>query len=224
MSCGSRASSSSFCRTRLTCRSIERSNGSASRPCVRLSNWSRLSTRLGCSRKTLSRRNSAPDKTTTTPCALTRCLAVRSSVHPAKRMRVASAGFEVRRQRFGASQDAANAREQLPRLERLGEIVVGAHFQADDTVDRLTARGQHDHRQVRSCAQASGTVAGRLRRASSGQGRSGRCAPRRAPSTSPRRRPPPPCGNRCRRDSPTAACEFRDRHRRPESCGCAFMA
>ena len=44
--------------------------------------------------------------------------------------------LEVRRQRFGASQDAANAREQLSRLERLGEIVVRTHFQADDAIDR----------------------------------------------------------------------------------------
>ena len=63
--------------------------------------------------------------------------------------------LEVRRQRFGPSEDAANAREQLSRLERLGEIVVRPHFQADDTIDRLTARGQHDHRQVGFCAQVS---------------------------------------------------------------------
>src|SRR5439155_25487767 len=33
-------------------------------------------------------------------------------------------------------------------LERLGQVVVGAHFQADDAVHRVAARGQHQHRGV----------------------------------------------------------------------------
>src|SRR5439155_17091744 len=53
-------------------------------------------------------------------------------------------GLEVRRQRFSATQDDANARKQFTWLERLGEIVVRPHFHADDAIDRLNARGQHD--------------------------------------------------------------------------------
>src|SRR3954470_24145129 len=47
--------------------------------------------------------------------------------------------IEVRWERFRPSQHAANARQQFPRLERLGEIIIGPHFQPDDAIDRLTA-------------------------------------------------------------------------------------
>ena len=39
-------------------------------------------------------------------------------------------------------------RQQLHHLERLGDVVVGAELQADDLVDDLAARGQHDHRRL----------------------------------------------------------------------------
>jgi hypothetical protein len=48
-----------------------------------------------------------------------------------------------------AAQDAADARQQLARAEGLGQVVVGAHFQADDAVDLVGTRGEHDHRQAR---------------------------------------------------------------------------
>lgn len=48
-------------RTRLTSRSMERSNTSASRPCVSCSSWSRVRMRCGWSSSTRSRRHSAPD-------------------------------------------------------------------------------------------------------------------------------------------------------------------
>jgi len=60
-----------------------------------------------------------------------------------------------RRQRARAPQDALDAREQLARAERLRQVVVGAHLQADDAVDFLGARGEHDDRQARAGAQVA---------------------------------------------------------------------
>ena len=45
-----------------------------------------------------------------------------------------------------------DARQQLHHLERLGDVVVGAELQADDLVDDLAARGQHDHRRLDAAA------------------------------------------------------------------------
>ena len=45
-------------------------------------------------------------------------------------------------------QDRAQAGQQLPGLEGLGEVVVGADLQPDDAVHRIAARGQHEHRHV----------------------------------------------------------------------------
>ena len=47
-----------------------------------------------------------------------------------------------------AAQDRAHARDELARVERLRHVVVGADLEADDLVDVLVARGQHQHRQV----------------------------------------------------------------------------
>jgi hypothetical protein len=45
-----------------------------------------------------------------------------------------------------AAEHGLDAREELHEAERLGHVVVGAELQADDLVDLLPARGQHDHR------------------------------------------------------------------------------
>ena len=39
-----------------------------------------------------------------------------------------------------AAQDITNARHQFARLERFGQVVIGAHFEADDAIDRVAAR------------------------------------------------------------------------------------
>ena len=57
-----------------------------------------------------------------------------------------SDGGHVRRQSLGSPQHAADARKQFARFERLGQIVVRAHFEPKDTVQRRAARGQHDDR------------------------------------------------------------------------------
>ena len=76
--------------------------------------------------------------------------------HPARETRTAHRQrLQVGRQRLGPAQHVADARQQLARFERLGQVVVGAHFQAEHAVDRLGARGQHDHRRVRARPQVA---------------------------------------------------------------------
>src|SRR5581483_10819548 len=50
-------------------------------------------------------------------------------------------------------QDGADAGHQLARVEGLGKIIVGAEFQADDAVDILAARREHDHGHFAFAAQ-----------------------------------------------------------------------
>jgi transposase-like protein len=75
-------------------------------------------------------------------------------------------GLRIRRHRVAAAQHAADARQQLARLERLGQVVVGAHLEAEDAVQRLVAGGQHDDRQGRLraqlAAQGQAVVAGQV--------------------------------------------------------------
>jgi hypothetical protein len=65
-----------------------------------------------------------------------------------------------------AAQHAADAGQQLARLERFRQVIVGAHFQAQDAVQRLVAGSQHDHRQrgrgAQLAAQAQAVVAGQV--------------------------------------------------------------
>ncbi|CAB3787798.1 hypothetical protein LMG27177_02293 [Paraburkholderia fynbosensis] len=49
------------------------------------------------------------------------------------------------RQHPGAAQHRADPREQLTRGKRLGQIVVGAHFQTEDPIGFLVAGGEHQH-------------------------------------------------------------------------------
>ena len=52
-----------------------------------------------------------------------------------------------------AAQHGADARQQLARTERLGEVVVGAQLQAHDAVGLLGAAGEDDDRDLRLGAQ-----------------------------------------------------------------------
>jgi hypothetical protein len=51
------------------------------------------------------------------------------------------------------AQDGPQPRGQLARMNRLGNIVVGAQLQADDTVDAVAPGGEHQHRHGRLKAQ-----------------------------------------------------------------------
>ena len=55
----------------------------------------------------------------------------------------------------------AHPGDQLAGGERLGHVVVGAQFQADDLVDLAVLGGQHDHRHVRPLAQRPADLAAR---------------------------------------------------------------
>jgi hypothetical protein len=55
-----------------------------------------------------------------------------------------------------AAQDGADARQQLARVERLGEIIVGAQLQPDDLVGIVAPRGHHDERRAPALADAPG--------------------------------------------------------------------
>ncbi len=47
---------------------------------------------------------------------------------------------------LGASQDGLDARDELARGERLGQVVVGAHLEPEQLVELVVARGQHHDR------------------------------------------------------------------------------
>ena len=59
-----------------------------------------------------------------------------------------------RRRRAAAAQDVVDAQDQLARIERLGQIVVGAGFQPGDAAVGLRQRRQHQDRHVLLVAQA----------------------------------------------------------------------
>ncbi len=48
-----------------------------------------------------------------------------------------------------AAQHRVDPCQQFARIERFGEIIVRAHFEAEDAIDILAARGQHDDRHLR---------------------------------------------------------------------------
>lgn len=62
-----------------------------------------------------------------------------------------------RGQHARATQDGADARHQFARHEGLAQIIVGPHFQANDAVDLVGARRQHQHRDACPLAGAQGT-------------------------------------------------------------------
>ena len=45
------------------------------------------------------------------------------------------------------AEDRLDPEQELARAERLHDVVVGADLEADDAVDLLALRGEHDHRQ-----------------------------------------------------------------------------
>ena len=58
-----------------------------------------------------------------------------------------------RRAAVGApAQHCAHAGQQLARLKRLGQVVVGTHLQADDAVHRVALGCEHQHRYLGAAA------------------------------------------------------------------------
>jgi len=58
------------------------------------------------------------------------------------------AGRSRRRRHHPAAQHGVDARHQFARIERLGQVVVGAQFQTDDAVDLVALGGQHDDGEI----------------------------------------------------------------------------
>ena len=48
-----------------------------------------------------------------------------------------------------AAQHRVDPGQQFARVERLGEVIVGAHFKSENAIDILAARGEHDDRHLR---------------------------------------------------------------------------
>ena len=154
-SAGRRDPARSSLRRRDTCTSIARSNTSWSRPRASIISFSRASGWRGCCASTLSRRNS--------PVVSVTALAVARQRARREIERVRAEGDRaVRRRRAGRetlglpAQHGVDARDQLARIERLGEVIVGAHLQADDAIDVLALGGEHDDRhRLAGAAQAA---------------------------------------------------------------------
>jgi hypothetical protein len=53
------------------------------------------------------------------------------------------------------TKDRANPGEELARVERLAEIVVGAELEPDDAIDVVVPGGQHDNWHRAACTQAT---------------------------------------------------------------------
>jgi hypothetical protein len=55
----------------------------------------------------------------------------------------------------GAAKNGFHPGDELAGVERLGQVIVGADLQADDLVDVLVSRGQHQDRDVGRLADAA---------------------------------------------------------------------
>ena len=132
--------SPSLPRTWATCTSTVRVPAWAAYPQTDASSSSRVNTRPGRFIRCASRSNSVGVSGTGTPPASTsrrpgRCV---TGADLAYRRAVRGAGR--------APQHRLDPGDQLARAERLGQVVVGAQFQAEDAVDLVVAGGEEDHR------------------------------------------------------------------------------
>src|SRR5665811_1610086 len=70
----------------------------------------------------------------------------------------------LRRRLVGATQPGTHAGDELLRLERLGDVVVGTRLQAEDDVDGVALGGQHDDRHPRLAPDQSADLGAVLAR------------------------------------------------------------
>ena len=70
----------------------------------------------------------------------------------------------LRRRRRGALEDVGDPKHQLARLERLGDVIVGADLQPVDPAFRGVARGQHHDRHRGGRADEAGEIEAGLAR------------------------------------------------------------
>ncbi len=102
-----------------------------------------------------SSRNSAVLSGIATPSSPTSSRRATLSCQRSKRSVSASTCVALLRQAVGAAQHRPHPRQQLARVERLHDVVVGAHLEADHPVGVLGHRGQHDHRHLGGRAQVA---------------------------------------------------------------------
>ena len=134
-------------RRREICTSIERSNTSYSRPRASSISLSRDSGWRGCCTSTLSTENSPVVSGTVLAVAGQRARGeVELELAEAVNVSVSARGRARRPGGRLAAQHRVDARHQLARVEGLGQVVVGAHLQADDAVDVVALGGEHDDR------------------------------------------------------------------------------
>src|SRR5688572_15288835 len=81
-------------------------------------------------------------------------LATREIEAPAVEPRQSFGALLPARQHPAAAKHGTDARDQLSRVEWLGDIVVGAELQADDAIRVLGQRGEQDDRHLRGFLQA----------------------------------------------------------------------
>ena len=96
----------------------------------------------------LSNLNSTAVRTTGLPPTRTRCRAGSIVIGAARH-------FFLGHLALAAAQDGLDPQEHFARTERLGHIIIRAKFEADDAIDLLRFRGQHDDRDVRGRANRS---------------------------------------------------------------------
>lgn len=144
-------------RNRLICTSTLRSKLEAARPRARSSNWSRLSTRCGRSASAseiefcgAQRHQRAGRREQLPPCDI--------EAPAAEFQRAVASIVSTRRRATGTPQHRAYPRQQFAGVERFCEIIVCAHFEADDTVGFAADRRQHDNRNAGIGADAAAQV------------------------------------------------------------------
>ena len=125
-----------------------RSNAPNSRPRASSISLSRESGTRGCCTSTLSSANSPVVSATSSPFFVRlRVARFEPELAELDDLRV-GARRARRRGRRAAPQHRLDARDELARIERLREVVVGADFEPDDAVDVVAFRGEHDDRHV----------------------------------------------------------------------------
>eukprot|EP01133_Synstelium_polycarpum_P010450 gene10449-12166_t len=134
----------SLARSDLTCASTVRSSVSGAPLHTRAISCARDSTWSGCSSKGL-----AVEQHPRLQRAQLEARGRRSQSWAGYRHASLARGLRGTR----AAQDDADARHQFARRKRLGDVIVGADFQAHDAVDFIAAGGQEDHRHVGKLAQ-----------------------------------------------------------------------
>ena len=147
-----RGSGSSLRRRFLMCESIARSYVSKATPWSASSSCDRVKIRPGRAASVASSSNSVGVRSTAVPATSARIRGTSRTTSPAR--------IVVGRPRrpLGPAQDRPDARDELARAERLGQVVVGAELEPEQLVELVVAGREHHDRDRRVAAQLAGDV------------------------------------------------------------------